>query len=60
MGLTYRRRKRINRYASVNLTGRGIGLSLGPRGRKASLNSRGLLGLTLTRGGWIFRKRGKL
>lgn len=57
MGLYYRKRRRIVPGVNVNLTRRGLGVSIGPRGAKVSANTRGRSFLSLAFHGLGLRKR---
>lgn len=56
-GLYYRRRRRIAPGVNLNLTNRGLGVSVGRRGARVSANTRGRSFLSLAFRGLIFRKR---
>ena len=57
MALRYRKRIKIARGLSLNLTGRGVGASAGPRGAKLSASSGGKSFLSLGRFGLYSRRR---
>ncbi len=53
----YRRSRRLGRGARLNFSKRGLGASVGPRGAKLSVNTRGRRSLSLSLLGFFFRKR---
>jgi hypothetical protein len=57
MSWGYRRSRRIAPGVRLNMSKRGLGLSVGPRGAKVSANTRGRRGLFLSAFGFFFRKR---
>jgi len=57
MSWGYRRSRRIAPGVRLNLGKRGLGVSVGPRHAKVSVNSRGRRGLYLSALGVFFRKR---
>jgi hypothetical protein len=57
MSWGYRRSRRLGRGARLNISKRGLGVSMGPRGAKLSANTRGQRSLSLSLLGFFFRKR---
>jgi hypothetical protein len=57
MSWDYRRRRRIAPGVRLNVSKRGLGVSVGPRGAKLSTNTRGQRSLYLSLFGLFFRKR---
>jgi hypothetical protein len=57
MGLGYRKRIRLGRGLSLNLSRRGAGLSAGPKGAKVSAGTSSGRRLSLGRFGFFWRKR---
>jgi len=57
MSWGYRRSKRISWGVRLNLGKRGVGVSVGPRHAKVSVNSSGRRSLYLSLLGFFFRKR---
>jgi hypothetical protein len=57
MSWGYRRSRRIAPGVRLNVSKRGLGLSVGPRGAKVSANTSGRNGLFLSALGFFFRKR---
>jgi len=57
MSWGYRRSRRVAPGVRLNLNKRGIGVSVGPRHAKLSVNSRGRRSLYLSALGFFFRKR---
>jgi len=57
MSWGYRRSRRIAPGVRLNLGKRGLGVSVGPRHAKLSVNSRGRRSLYLSALGLLFRKR---
>jgi hypothetical protein len=57
MSWGYRRSKRIARGARLNIGKRGIGVSVGPRHAKLSVNTSGRKSVYLSLLGFFFRKR---
>jgi len=55
MGLTYRRSISILRWLRINLSGKGIGFSVGPRGAKLSIGPSGTR-FTASKSGLQYRK----
>jgi hypothetical protein len=53
----YRRSKRLTRGVRVNVGKRRVGLSVGPRHAKVSVNTSGRRSLYLSLLGFFFRKR---
>jgi hypothetical protein len=53
----YRRSRKIARGLRLNVGKRGVGLSVGPRHAKVSVNSSGRRSLYLSLLGFFFRKR---
>jgi hypothetical protein len=53
----YRRSKRIARGVRLNVGKRGVGLSIGPRHTKVSVNTSGRRSVYLSLLGFFFRKR---
>jgi hypothetical protein len=53
----YRRSRRIARGVRLNVSKRGLGVSVGPRHAKLSAHSRGRRSLYLSALGFFFRKR---
>lgn len=56
MGLSYRRRRRLGRHAALNVSNRGVGLSLGVRGARVAFGAAGSL-LSLSWAGVRFVSR---
>ena len=57
MSWGYRRSRRIAPGVRLNVSKRGLGLSVGPRGMKVSANTCGRRGFFLSALGFFFRKR---
>ena len=57
MSWGYRRSRRIGPGVRLNVSKRGLGFSVGPRGAKLSLNTRGRRSVYLSLLGLFFRKR---
>ena len=57
MSWGYRRRRRIAPGVRLNVSKRSLGLSVGPRGAKLSMNTRGQRSVYLSLLGFFFRKR---
>ena len=57
MSWGYRRSRRIGPGLRLNVSKRGLGLSVGPRHAKVSANTRGRRSLYLSALGFFFRKR---
>jgi hypothetical protein len=57
MSWGYRRSKRIARGIRLNVGKRGVGMSVGPRHAKVSVNTSGRPSLYLSLLGFFFRKR---
>ncbi len=57
MSWGYRRSKRISRGVRLNVGKRGVGVSVGLRHAKVSVNSSGRRSLYLSLLGFFFRKR---
>ena len=57
MSWGYRRSRRIGRGVRLNVSKRSLGLSVGPRGAKLSMNTRGRRSVYLSLLGFFFRKR---
>ena len=57
MSWGYRRSKRIARGVRLNVGKRGLGVSVGPRHAKVSVNTSGRRSLYLSLLGFFFRKR---
>ena len=57
VGWGYRRSRRIGPGVRLNLGKRGLGMSVGPRHAKLSVNSRRRRSLYLSALGFFFRKR---
>jgi hypothetical protein len=53
----YRKSRRIAPGVRLNVSKRGFGVSVGPRGAKVSANTRGQRSLSLSLLGFFFRKR---
>jgi uncharacterized protein DUF4236 len=53
----YRRSKRIGRGVRFNVGKRGVGMSMGPRHAKVSVNTSGRRSVYLSLLGFFFRKR---
>ena len=57
MSWGYRRSRRIGPGVRLNISKRGLGLSVGPRHARVSTNTRGRRSLYLSTLGFFFRKR---
>ncbi|MDX6370523.1 MAG: hypothetical protein QOG93_2025 [Gaiellaceae bacterium] len=57
MSWGYRRSRRIAPDVRLNLGKRGVGMSVGPRHAKVSMNTRGRRSVYLSLLGFFFRKR---
>jgi hypothetical protein len=57
MGIFFRKSKTIAPGVRLNVTGRGVGLSLGRRGTRVSASTSGRRLLSLSARGFSFRKR---
>jgi hypothetical protein len=57
MSWGYRRSRRIAPGVRLNMSKRGLGVSVGPRHAKLSANTRGRRALYLSALGFFFRKR---
>jgi hypothetical protein len=57
MSWGYRRSKRLGRGVRLNVGKRGVGVSVGPRHAKVSVNTSGRRSLYLSLLGFFFRKR---
>ncbi|MDX6388815.1 MAG: hypothetical protein QOK34_2029 [Gaiellaceae bacterium] len=57
MSWGYRRSRRIAPGVRLNLGKRGVGMSVGPRHAKVSMNTRGRRSVYLSLLGFFFRKR---
>jgi hypothetical protein len=53
----FRKSRRLGPGVRLNVSKRGLGLSVGPRGAKASANTRGQRSVSLSLLGFFFRKR---
>jgi hypothetical protein len=53
----YRKSRRLGPGVRLNMSKRGLGVSVGPRGAKVSANTRGRRSLFLSLLGFFFRKR---
>ena len=57
MSWGYRRSRKLARGVRLNVGKRSLGMSLGPRGAKVSVNTRGQRSLSLSLFGFFSRKR---
>jgi uncharacterized protein DUF4236 len=57
MSWGFRKSRRLLPGVRLNVSKRGLGVSVGPRGAKVSANTRGRRSLSLSLLGFFFRKR---